>query len=190
MLHERHFAAFIPLSTILQFAKDDWKPCCAFIQEQDTIVGFNDWVCEWIPTRVHREPSWSQSGTLWRTLCAWIRLRCSSRPKTIWFIKGMSMNDYILDQQYSPWLFVQGRQEDAEEFLCFLLDGLHEEMVSGRCFGLEKKRYKSHWPCHLVLKEKKQQDEKAANGNGWVEVGPNNKTSNLQVVSNRIRIRD
>ncbi|KAI7884255.1 cysteine proteinase [Lichtheimia hyalospora FSU 10163] len=57
---------------------------------------------------------------------------------------------------------LRGRQEDAEEFLCFLLDGLHEEMVS-------------------VLKEKKLQDEKAANGNGWVEVGPNNKTSNLQV---------
>lgn len=44
-------------------------------------------------------------------------------------------------------------------------------------------------PCHLVLKEKKQQDEKAANGNGWVEVGPNNKTSNLQVVSKRMRIK-
>lgn len=43
----------------------------------------------------------------------------------------------------------------------------------------------SHSSCHLVIKEKKQQDEKAANGNGWVEVGPNNKTSNLQVVSIR-----
>jgi hypothetical protein len=29
-------------------------------------------------------------------------------------------------------LYKQGRQEDAEEFLCFLLDGLHEEMIAGR----------------------------------------------------------
>ncbi|KAG2219738.1 hypothetical protein INT45_007777 [Circinella minor] len=61
---------------------------------------------------------------------------------------------------------LKGRQEDAEEFLCFLLDGLHEEMVS-------------------VLKEKKKSEEEAAatasHGNGWLEVGPGNKTSNLQL---------
>ncbi|KAI9264091.1 hypothetical protein BDA99DRAFT_48152 [Phascolomyces articulosus] len=61
---------------------------------------------------------------------------------------------------------LKGRQEDAEEFLCFLLDGLHEEMVS-------------------VLKEKKKSEEAAAatasHGNGWLEVGPGNKTSNLQL---------
>lgn len=60
---------------------------------------------------------------------------------------------------------LKGRQEDAEEFLCFLLDGLHEEMVS-------------------VLKEK-ETDGKATTdgqGNGWLEVGPKNKTSNLQTI--------
>ncbi|KAI9488245.1 hypothetical protein BDB00DRAFT_877631 [Zychaea mexicana] len=61
---------------------------------------------------------------------------------------------------------LKGRQEDAEEFLCFLLDGLHEEMVS-------------------VLKEKRKSEEAAAaaasTGNGWLEVGPGNKTSNLQL---------
>lgn len=68
---------------------------------------------------------------------------------------------------------LRGRQEDSEEFLCFLLDGLHEEMTA-------------------VLKE--QQDKKdaeqaaahAANGgagNDWLEVGAKNKTSNLRQVS-------
>lgn len=67
---------------------------------------------------------------------------------------------------------LRGRQEDSEEFLCYLLDGLHEEMAS-------------------VLKE--QQDKKdaeaaaaaAANGEGndWLEVGAKNKTSNLRSVS-------
>ncbi|KAI9323458.1 hypothetical protein BX666DRAFT_2016709 [Dichotomocladium elegans] len=58
---------------------------------------------------------------------------------------------------------LRGRQEDAEEFLCFLLDGLHEEMVA-------------------VLKEKKLANDQSANtnGNGWFEVGTNKKTSSLQ----------
>ncbi|OAD73588.1 hypothetical protein PHYBLDRAFT_133421 [Phycomyces blakesleeanus NRRL 1555(-)] len=59
----------------------------------------------------------------------------------------------------------QGRQEDAEEFLCFLLDGLHEEMVA-------------------VLKDQndKRSQEAAANGTQdvWLEVGPKNKTSSLR----------
>ncbi|KAL9543907.1 hypothetical protein MBANPS3_007891 [Mucor bainieri] len=63
---------------------------------------------------------------------------------------------------------LRGRQEDSEEFLCFLLDGLHEEMTA-------------------VLKE--QQDKKdaeaaaaakAAGGDDWLEVGAKNKTSNLR----------
>ncbi|KAI8368165.1 uncharacterized protein BYT42DRAFT_585532 [Radiomyces spectabilis] len=59
---------------------------------------------------------------------------------------------------------LKGRQEDAEEFLCFLLDGLHEEMVS-------------------VLKEHNEKLAKlAADGTDdeWLEVGPKNKTSNLR----------
>lgn len=64
---------------------------------------------------------------------------------------------------------LRGRQEDSEEFLCFLLDGLHEEMAT-------------------VLKEQKDKKDAeaaaaaAANGEGndWLEVGAKNKTSNLR----------
>ncbi|ORX60291.1 cysteine proteinase [Hesseltinella vesiculosa] len=59
---------------------------------------------------------------------------------------------------------LRGRQEDAEEFLCFLLDGLHEEMVA-------------------VLKQQlEKQEQEMANGH-WQEVGPKNKTSNLRTSS-------
>ncbi|KAI8067316.1 hypothetical protein BDF21DRAFT_112628 [Thamnidium elegans] len=61
---------------------------------------------------------------------------------------------------------LRGRQEDSEEFLCYLLDGLHEEMTA-------------------VLKEQSDKKEAeaaaAANGgDGWLEVGAKNKTSNLR----------
>ncbi|KAI9475913.1 MAG: hypothetical protein EXX96DRAFT_575114 [Benjaminiella poitrasii] len=64
---------------------------------------------------------------------------------------------------------LRGRQEDSEEFLCFLLDGLHEEMLA-------------------VLKEQndKREAEAAAaakaagGGDEWLEVGAKNKTSNLR----------
>ncbi|CAO3693781.1 hypothetical protein G6F70_001706 [Rhizopus microsporus] len=59
---------------------------------------------------------------------------------------------------------LRGRQEDSEEFLCFLLDGLHEEMTN-------------------VLKErqeKKMEEEVVGKGEGWLEVGAKNKTSNLR----------
>lgn len=62
---------------------------------------------------------------------------------------------------------LRGRQEDSEEFLCFLLDGLHEEMTA-------------------VLKEqhdKKEAEAKANGGGDWLEVGAKNKTSNLRSVS-------
>jgi hypothetical protein len=67
---------------------------------------------------------------------------------------------------------LRGRQEDSEEFLCFLLDGLHEEMTA-------------------VLKEQQDKLEAAAAaaasvGNDWLEVGAKNKTSNLRTVSNSI----
>lgn len=62
---------------------------------------------------------------------------------------------------------LRGRQEDSEEFLCFLLDGLHEEMTN-------------------VLKERqerKMEEEVVGKGEGWLEVGAKNKTSNLRAVS-------
>ncbi|KAG0191196.1 hypothetical protein DFQ28_000743 [Apophysomyces sp. BC1034] len=61
---------------------------------------------------------------------------------------------------------LKGRQEDAEEFLCFLLDGLHEEMVA-------------------VLKEQTEKRAAMMNGHqeGWLEVGPKNKTSSLRMAN-------
>lgn len=62
---------------------------------------------------------------------------------------------------------LRGRQEDSEEFLCYLLDGLHEEMTA-------------------VLKEqldKKEAEAKTNGGGDWLEVGAKNKTSNLRSVS-------
>ncbi|KAG1145225.1 hypothetical protein G6F37_005662 [Rhizopus arrhizus] len=58
---------------------------------------------------------------------------------------------------------LRGRQEDSEEFLCFLLDGLHEEMIN-------------------VLKERetKRLEEDNGKNDEWLEVGAKNKTSNLR----------
>jgi ubiquitin carboxyl-terminal hydrolase 10 len=62
---------------------------------------------------------------------------------------------------------LRGRQEDSEEFLCFLLDGLHEELKG-------------------VVADYQKKDE-AANGTngggGWLEVGQHNKTNNLRLVN-------
>lgn len=58
---------------------------------------------------------------------------------------------------------LRGRQEDSEEFLCFLLDGLHEEMIN-------------------VLKERETKEEEEKSDE-WLEVGAKNKTSNLRTVS-------
>ncbi|KAG1449388.1 hypothetical protein G6F56_008655 [Rhizopus delemar] len=55
---------------------------------------------------------------------------------------------------------LRGRQEDSEEFLCFLLDGLHEEMIN-------------------VLKERETKEEEEKSDE-WLEVGAKNKTSNLR----------
>ncbi|KAJ3037773.1 hypothetical protein HK097_003385 [Rhizophlyctis rosea] len=57
-------------------------------------------------------------------------------------------------------LEVQGRQEDAEEFLGFLLDGLHEEMLSVAGKG----------------KAGPAQAQQAAEDDQWLEVGKKNKT--------------
>ncbi len=61
---------------------------------------------------------------------------------------------------------MRGRQEDSEEFLCFLLDGLHEEMIN-------------------VLKERetKRLEEDNGKNDEWLEVGAKNKTSNLRTVN-------
>ncbi|CAI2163054.1 11379_t:CDS:10 [Funneliformis geosporum] len=56
---------------------------------------------------------------------------------------------------------MKGRQEDAEEFLGFLLDGLHEEFLA----ALKKDN-------PLI-----QQFDKTVKDDGWMEVGPKNRTS-------------
>ncbi|CAO3624853.1 unnamed protein product [Cunninghamella echinulata] len=65
---------------------------------------------------------------------------------------------------------LKGRQEDAEEFLCFLLDGLHEEMVS-----VVKEQMEKH-----EAEERKRLQVNGNNQNGWMEVGPKNKTATLR----------
>lgn len=60
-------------------------------------------------------------------------------------------------------------QEDAQEFLCFLLDQMHEEFVT----LLPKNRKQS---TQMVTKEETKEDE-------WVEVGKKNKTSIVITVS-------
>lgn len=59
----------------------------------------------------------------------------------------------------------QGRQEDAEEFLGFILDGLHEELI----------RLQKGQP---AVTSNSQADGDAA----WVEVGRNNKTITTRTV--------
>ncbi|CAO3644989.1 unnamed protein product [Cunninghamella blakesleeana] len=65
---------------------------------------------------------------------------------------------------------LKGRQEDAEEFLCFLLDGLHEEMVA-----VVKEQIEKH-----EAEERKRLQANGSGQNGWMEVGPKNKTANLR----------
>ncbi|CAG8679245.1 11674_t:CDS:10, partial [Funneliformis caledonium] len=57
---------------------------------------------------------------------------------------------------------MKGRQEDAEEFLGFLLDGLHEEFLAA---------LKKDDNLHI------QQFDKTVKDDGWMEVGPKNRTS-------------
>ncbi|GBB91435.1 hypothetical protein RclHR1_18730001 [Rhizophagus clarus] len=57
---------------------------------------------------------------------------------------------------------MKGRQEDAEEFLGFLLDGLHEEFLA----ALKKSEPKDQ-----------QSDKAGVTGDDWMEVGRKNKTS-------------
>ncbi|KAJ2963600.1 hypothetical protein NQZ79_g1386 [Umbelopsis isabellina] len=64
---------------------------------------------------------------------------------------------------------MKGRQEDAEEFLCFLLDGLHEEMIA----DVPKKE---------VVKELEEISSTVNEMDGWMEVGPKNRTSTVRTM--------
>ena len=82
-------------------------------------------------------------------------------------------------QQYRRNAAVMGRQEDAEEYLGFLLDGLHEEFLS-----VIKKQKAEGLDAQGSPKSKKTATDfgelKAANtddDSDWLEVGPKNKTA-------------
>ncbi|KAM4833745.1 ubiquitin carboxyl-terminal hydrolase 10 [Thomomys bottae] len=73
----------------------------------------------------------------------------------------------------------KGRQEDAEEYLGFILNGLHEEMLSLKKLlspNSEKVRISNGPRSHLV-NEEEQEDQGAGSEDEWEQVGPRNKTS-------------
>ncbi|CAG8572304.1 993_t:CDS:10 [Paraglomus occultum] len=69
--------------------------------------------------------------------------------------------EYVYDAVRSLNRFdsMKGRQEDAEEFLGFLLDGMHEELVAA------------------LSNNESDVKENAVDGNAWLEVGPKNRTN-------------
>ncbi len=72
------------------------------------------------------------------------------------------------------YIYIQGRQEDAEEFLCWVLSRLHEEMVSA-VRSLETPPDPSEGG----------EPEEAESGEDeeWQEVGPRNKSTITRRVS-------
>lgn len=62
-----------------------------------------------------------------------------------------------------------GRQEDAEEFLSSLLNGLHDEMIAAiKVANQEDNSAATNGDCN--------NDEEAADDSGWEQVGPKNKS--------------
>ncbi|KAJ2160115.1 hypothetical protein GGF46_002485, partial [Coemansia sp. RSA 552] len=64
---------------------------------------------------------------------------------------------------------LRGQQEDAQEFMGYLVDGLHEEMAT----ALQKKQLKDE---AAVRREKPAGDD----GGGWLEVGPGNRATEMR----------
>ncbi|CAG8500246.1 hypothetical protein C2G38_2032110 [Gigaspora rosea] len=89
--------------------------------------------------------------------------------------------DYVYDALRGLKRFdsMKGRQEDAEEFLGFLLDGLHEEFLTVFRPGGESQgvRNKQSVNGNNDLAEKSGPNKDDGNENTWMEVGPKNKTS-------------
>ncbi|TRY87866.1 hypothetical protein DNTS_008918 [Danionella cerebrum] len=74
----------------------------------------------------------------------------------------------------------KGRQEDAEEYLGFILNGLHEEMLSLKklILPLEEKAPTPNGPeSQPGLEEDPAVKEEEGSDNEWEQVGPRNKTS-------------
>ncbi|XP_048371583.1 ubiquitin carboxyl-terminal hydrolase 10 isoform X1 [Sphaerodactylus townsendi] len=76
--------------------------------------------------------------------------------------------------------FIQGRQEDAEEYLGFILNGLHEEMLILKKLlsPQSEKLLVSNGPeTAPVHEEEEQEEEGEGSEDEWEQVGPRNKSS-------------
>ncbi|XP_004842782.2 ubiquitin carboxyl-terminal hydrolase 10 isoform X1 [Heterocephalus glaber] len=73
----------------------------------------------------------------------------------------------------------KGRQEDAEEYLGFILNGLHEEMLSlKRLLSPDSEKLTvSNGPRSPLPKDAAQQEQGEGSEEEWEQVGPRNKTS-------------
>uniref|UniRef100_H0X0F8 Ubiquitin carboxyl-terminal hydrolase n=1 Tax=Otolemur garnettii TaxID=30611 RepID=H0X0F8_OTOGA len=73
----------------------------------------------------------------------------------------------------------KGRQEDAEEYLGFILNGLHEEMLNLKKLlsPNNEKLMISNGPKSHLLDEYEQEEQGEGSEDEWEQVGPRNKTS-------------
>ncbi|RUO96911.1 hypothetical protein BC936DRAFT_141268 [Jimgerdemannia flammicorona] len=92
--------------------------------------------------------------------------------------------EYVYNALRKRFDSMRGRQEDAEEALGFLLDGLHEEFIS-----VQKKKTEKYVIENIAYEYAQEDNDSAViNGgdavlegqNGWLEVGPKNKTSAMR----------
>uniref|UniRef100_A0A8C5LB43 Ubiquitin carboxyl-terminal hydrolase n=1 Tax=Jaculus jaculus TaxID=51337 RepID=A0A8C5LB43_JACJA len=70
----------------------------------------------------------------------------------------------------------KGRQEDDEEYLCFILNGFHEEMLSLKKL-LSPELTISNGPRSHLVNDEEQDEEGEGSEDEWEQVGPRNKTS-------------
>ncbi|XP_004377790.1 ubiquitin carboxyl-terminal hydrolase 10 isoform X1 [Trichechus manatus latirostris] len=73
----------------------------------------------------------------------------------------------------------KGRQEDAEEYLGFILNGLHEEMLNLKKLlsPNNEKLTVSNGPKSHLVNEEEQEEQGEGSEDEWEQVGPRNKTS-------------
>ncbi|XP_031192751.1 ubiquitin carboxyl-terminal hydrolase 10 [Mastomys coucha] len=73
----------------------------------------------------------------------------------------------------------KGRQEDAEEYLGFILNGLHEEMLSLKKLlsPTHEKHSVSNGPGSHLIEAEELEDTGEGSEDEWEQVGPKNKTS-------------
>ncbi|XP_062968397.1 ubiquitin carboxyl-terminal hydrolase 10 [Cynocephalus volans] len=73
----------------------------------------------------------------------------------------------------------KGRQEDAEEYLGFILNGLHEEMLNlKKLLSPNNEKFRiSNGPKSYSVNEEEQEEQGEGSEDEWEQVGPRNKTS-------------